>query len=66
MFKKIISEIIQATTLDELDKIDGMISGAFDAGKITYKDHEILFDLIVKVSGGAYFRPGIVCIKGEE
>lgn len=65
MFKKIVAEIIQATTLDELNKIDGTIDRAFEAGKITFKDHEMLFDLMVKVSGGALWRPGIVCIKKE-
>lgn len=65
MFKKIVTEIIQAATLEELNKIEPMIDRAFDAGKITYKDHEILFDLICKVSGGAFFRPGVTHIMGS-
>lgn len=65
MYKKLVGEIIQAANISDLDRIGGAIDTAFEAGKITYKDHEQLFDLIAKVSGGHYFRAGVVHIKKE-
>ena len=62
MYKKIIAEIINAETIEDLDKIEASIDQAFDAEKITWKDHEQLFDMIAKVSGGYYHRPGVTHI----
>ena len=62
MYKKIIEEIIKAETIADLDKISVSIDRAFEAGKITYKDHEQLIDMIAKVSGGVYFRTGVIHI----
>lgn len=66
MYKKIIAEIIKAETIDDLDKIEASIDRAFEAEKITYKDHEQLFDMIAKVSGGYYHRAGVTHIKKAE
>ena len=59
MYKKIIAEILKAETVADLDKIDSLIDKAFEDKKISYSDHEQLFDLIAKVSGGYYFRSGV-------
>ena len=65
MFKKLVAEIIQAATIEDLDKAGATIDKAFQAGKITYNDNELLYDLIAKVSGGHYMRAGIIQIKAE-
>lgn len=66
MYKKIIAEIIKAETIDDLDKISASIDRAFEAEKITWNDHEQLFDLIAKVSNGFYRRAGVEVITAEQ
>ena len=42
-FKKIIEAMANGTSVDELC---GMIDSSFQAGKINWKDHETLYELI--------------------
>ena len=66
MYKKIVAEIIAAETLTELQNIDKQIDKAYDAGKISWKDHEQLFDLMVKASNGYLFRPHVKHITNNN
>ena len=65
MYKKIVSLIIAAENIAELDKAATEIDKAYQAEKITYKDNEQLYDLIAKVSGGYYHRANITHIKAK-
>lgn len=49
MFKKIIAEITKINTMEDYNAVCGMVDRAFDQDKISYKDHELLFDLLGKV-----------------
>lgn len=63
MFKKIVALIIAAESVADLDAICFEIDKAFNANKITWKEDELLYDLICKVSGGARWKSGIKFIK---
>ena len=66
MYKKIIAEIIKAENIFELDGVCAVIDRAFEKEAITYKEHEQLLDLVCKVSGGYYTRPGVKAIDPNE
>lgn len=52
MYKKLVQEIIDITDKDSFCRVCGDINRAFENGKISYKDHEQLFDLISFVERG--------------
>lgn len=58
MFKKFLQEIIEAESSEELNKIfyraDG-VDMSFQREKISWKEHEMLADLINKLNG--YYKP---------
>lgn len=46
-FKKLVERIAQGVkTWDEFNEVGGQISRSFDTEKITYKDYEMLYDLL--------------------
>ena len=49
MFKKIVKMIAEANTREEIDAACAAIDKAFQAEKITWTDHEILYALIKKI-----------------
>ena len=62
-YKSIVLDIVQAENVDRLNKIEVTIDKSYEAGKINWRDHETLLDLIVKCSGGALYRPYVDIIK---
>lgn len=54
MFKKLVNEIANITDRDasseEVNEVCGKISKAFDQGKISWSDYELLFKLIDSVT----------------
>lgn len=49
MFKKIIAAIAKIDTMDDYNAVCGMVDIAFQQEKISYNDHELLYDLLGKV-----------------
>lgn len=49
MFKKLVAKIVEIETMEQFNAVCGEIDKAFDQDKISYKDHELLFDLLGKV-----------------
>lgn len=50
MFKKIMNALLNAETESEKAEATGMINKAFENGKITWKDHELLYKLVAKLN----------------
>ena len=50
MFKKIVAAIAAIKTQDDFDTACGMIEIAFQQEKISWKDRELLFYLVGKIS----------------
>lgn len=50
MFKKIVAAIATINTREDVDNILGMIDIAFQHEKITWKDHEVLFEIVGKLN----------------
>lgn len=46
MFKKILRQITQIVTEEEFNVCCGEISRAYEAGKISWNDYNLLFDVI--------------------
>lgn len=49
MFKKIVAAIAKIDTMDDFNAVCGMVDTAFQQEKISYNDHELLYDLLGKV-----------------
>lgn len=49
MFKKIVSAIAAINTQEDVNTVYGMIDTAFQQEKITWKDHEVLFEIAGKI-----------------
>lgn len=58
-YKQIIAELIKAESILDLDMTAAKIDKEFDLANITWKEHEQLLDLLVKVSSGYYSRAGV-------
>lgn len=50
MFKKIVSAIAAIHTQEDANIVYGMIDTAFQQEKITWKDHEVLFEIVAKIA----------------
>lgn len=50
MFKKIVAAIAEINTREDVDNVLGMIDTAFQHEKISWKDHEVLFGIVGKIS----------------
>ena len=66
MYKKIIAAIIAAETLTQLQNVGFTIDEAFNAGKISAKDHEQLYDLLAKASNGYLFRSNVKHVTNDN
>ena len=62
-YKSLVSDIIHAENVNDLNKISANIDYSYQAGKINFRDSENLLDLVVKCSGGALWRPYVDIIK---
>lgn len=49
MFKKIVSAIAAIHTQEDFNAVCGIIDTAYQQEKITWKDHETLYSLIIKI-----------------
>ena len=63
MLDKLLLMIIKAKNLKELDEITAKIDILYQDEKISWYNHELLFDLIVKVSNGQRWRANVPIIK---
>lgn len=45
MFKKILREIVQIRTMEEFNHCCGEISRAFETGKVSWNDYNLLFSV---------------------
>ncbi len=61
--RRIIELIITAENDSDINHICGEIDRAFQAGKITWSDNELLYDLVAKVSYG--YRKGVKHYKKQ-
>ncbi len=61
MYKKLVQMIIEAETPDDINEVCGKIGKAFESEKISWKDHEQLFDLVAKIDGS--YRKGVKTYK---
>lgn len=50
MFKKAMNALLNAETESQMSDAVDMINRAFENGKITWKDHELLFKLVAKLN----------------
>lgn len=48
MYKKIVRAIIEAKSYEDMNTVFGMIDKAFEWEKISWKDHEELYELASK------------------
>ena len=49
MFKKLVEMIVEVKNMDDFNVVSGTIDKMFDQGKISWKDHELLHDLLGKI-----------------
>ena len=49
MFKKLVAMIATIETMEDFNTVCGCVSDAFQHEKISYKDYELLFDLLKKI-----------------
>ena len=54
MFKKLLARAIEIETKTQLDELCGDIDRAYQSGKITAKDNELLYRLINKYIGNKF------------
>ena len=61
MFKKLVQQIAAIKSVDDRNTCFGAINFAFERNKISWDDHELLYDLaaMVRVSGAP------ACDKGD-
>lgn len=62
MFKKIIKKLIACGDSYEVNRVCCEIDRAFDDEKISFKDHETLLDLAVKIDPNIW-RPNVLHIE---
>lgn len=48
MFKTLLQKIIEANSPEDVSRVCGEIDNAYQREKISYKDHEMLYNLIRK------------------
>ena len=49
MFKNLVKMIVDVKTIEDYNAVSGTIDRMFDNGKINWKDHELLHDLLGKI-----------------
>ena len=49
MFKKLVGMIVEVKNMDDFNVVSGTIDKMFDQDKISWKDHELLHDLLGKI-----------------
>ncbi len=49
-YKEIVAALIDASTEKDISEVGGMIDRAFEAEKISWKDHEQLYALLSKIA----------------
>lgn len=49
MFKNLVQMIVEVKNMEDYNVVSGTISQMFDKGKINWKDHELLQELLGKI-----------------
>lgn len=49
MFKDLVKMIVLVNSMEDFNVVSGTIDQMYDKGKINWKDHELLHDLLAKI-----------------